>query len=139
MADGSGRVAAFEKAVKKWRGKTVAEEPKTEAEIEIAPETTVPVEEPKDDVLVPSILKPVFVEPEHDEESHKENNKLNEVGERIGAMITAIEPEPAVQPHEMSFSANYISENGLNEKQLFSLMSLFAGKKVKVNIIIQSM
>ena len=33
----------------------------------------------------------------------------------------------------------YCEKNGLDEKQLFSLMSLFAGKKVKVNIIIQSM
>lgn len=147
-----GRVEAFEKAVKKWRSASVIEEVKVEPKVEEAP----PVEDPKDDVLVPSIPENVFTEPEHDEEPHatfnsfmdkldesmidikaEENNKLNEVGEHIGAMLKAI--EPANQPREISFSANYISENGLDEKQLFSLMSLFAGKKVEVNIIIQSM
>lgn len=155
-----GRVAVFDKAVKKWRGKTATEEPKTEITSEVA----ATVEEPKDDVLenacdeLTSEQNDVLDgnELESDKESHAvlnsfvdkldesmtdiaadANNKLNEVGERIGAMLKAI--EPSNQPHEMSFSANYISENGLNEKQLFSLMSLFAGKKVKVNIIIQSM
>lgn len=151
------RVEAFEKAVKKWRNASVVEEPKTEVEAEIVSETAAPVEEPKFDE---STSEQNDISDENKLESDKEphavfnsfvdkldesmiditaevNNKLNEVGERIGAMLKAI--EPSNQPHEMSFSANYISENGLDEKQLFSLMSLFAGKKVKVNIIVQSM
>ena len=160
-----GRVAAFEKAVKKWRGKTVEEEPKIEAEI--VPETADPVEELKDNVLVPSILENAFGSEKGDfaidthngqtfefnpdevkktiDETEKQVNKVQRIEtvsdflEAIKTADSVVEEDPSVQPHEMSFSANYISENGLDEKQLFSLMSLFAGKKVKVNIIIQSM
>ena len=49
-----------------------------------------------------------------------------------------VEEKPAVQPQEMSFTTNYISDNGLDEKQLFTLMNLFAGKNIKVSISIQS-
>lgn len=160
-----GRVEAFEKAVKKWRGKTVEEEPKTEAEI--VPETVDPVEELKDDILVPSIIENAFGSEKGDfdidthsgqtfefnpdevkktiDEAEKQINKVQHIAtvsdflEAIEAADNVVEEVPSVQPHEMSFSANYISENGLDEKQLFSLMNLFAGKKVKVNIIIQSM
>ena len=131
------RVEAFEKAVKKWRGKTVVEEPKTETETET--ETTTPVEEPKNDVLENASSEQTF------EVNPEEVNKVQHIEtvsdflEAIKTADSVVEEAPSVQPHEMSFSANYISENGLDEKQLFSLMSLFAGKKVKVNIIIQSM
>ena len=159
------RVAAFEKAVKKWRGKTVVEEPKTEAEV--TPETAAPVEEPKDDILVPSIPENVLDGEKRDlavdtysgqlfefnpedaektiEEVEKQINQVQHIAtvsdflEAIKTADSVVEEVPSVQSHEMSFSANYISENGLDEKQLFSLMSLFSGKKVKVNIIIQSM
>lgn len=164
-----GRVAAFEKAVKKWRGKTVVKELKTEAEAEaeVTPETDAPVEEPKDDILVPSIIENAFGSEKGDfyidthsgqtfefnpdevkktiEEAEKQINQVQHIAtvsdflEAIKTADSVVEEAPSVQPHEMSFSANYISENGLDEKQLFSLMNLFAGKKVKVNIIIQSM
>ena len=130
-----GRVAAFEKAVKKWRGKTVVEAPKTETETE----TATPVEEPKNDVLENAYSEQTF------EVNPEEVNKVQHIEtvsdflEAIKTADSVVEEVPSVQSHEMSFSANYISENGLDEKQLFSLMSLFAGKKVKVNIIIQSM
>ena len=125
------RVEAFEKAVKKWRGKTVAEEP-------------------KDDILENACGGQTF-EFNPDEvkntvdEAEKQVNKVQHIEtvsdflEAIKATDNVVEEVLSAQPHEMSFSANYISENGLDEKQLFSLMSLFAGKKVKVNIIIQSM
>jgi hypothetical protein len=41
------------------------------------------------------------------------------------------------KPSEMSFSANYISESGLDEHQLYALTSLFQDKKVNVSIDIK--
>lgn len=41
------------------------------------------------------------------------------------------------KPSEMSFSANYISESGLDEHQLYALISLFQDKKVNVSIDIK--
>ena len=41
------------------------------------------------------------------------------------------------KPSDMSFSANYISESGLDEHQLYALISLFQDKKVNVSIDIK--
>lgn len=138
----TARVAAFDKAVKKWREASVAEEAKSEVVIEEAPPAEELVIETADDAEA-------IIEQKAKDFSKQFDFKplsLGEFQKAAGVPTTSVEdeapiaePEPVVQPHEMSFSANYISENGLNEKQLFSLMSLFAGKKVKVNIIVQSM
>ena len=160
-----GRVAAFDKAVKKWREGPVVEEAKAEVVPETTIETVVPEEEPKDNVLVPSILSNAFGEStsepndisvESKEEPHaplntfmnkldesvtsiitEANDELKKVGAHIGEMLKTIEPV-VEQAQDIQFSVNYVSDNGLDEKQLFTLMNLFAGKKIKVSINIQS-
>lgn len=49
------------------------------------------------------------------------------------------EKKASVSQYDAHFKTSYISESGLDEKQIFALLSLFTGKKIKVNIEIEAL
>jgi hypothetical protein len=49
------------------------------------------------------------------------------------------EKKASVSQYDAHFKTSYISESGLDEKQIFVLLSLFAGKKIKVSIEIETL
>lgn len=49
------------------------------------------------------------------------------------------EKKSVVSKYDVYFKTSYISESGLDEKQIFALLSLFAGKKIKVSIEIEAL
>lgn len=124
---------AFDMEVKKWKGIEVVEEAvvkKTpvpmpefetmdEAEIaEVAEETQF---EPVDVSAEESVEEPVQLEVEPELES-------------VSHQVTIANPQDS-----MAFTSTYVSENGLDEHQLYALISLFQNKKVRVVIDIQTL
>ena len=110
---GKKHIAEFDNAIRAWRGEEPMSEKVEETKVEEVKAAV--VEETKEPV----------VEPVHEVESPIE--------------YSAFEPEPVVSSlnSEMTFSANYISENGLDEQWFHALTSLFQNKKVKVQLTVE--
>lgn len=156
---------AFRKAVKEWEGKNSMqkdeeapivtlkiEKPKKEAK-EIAEDILKSIigereETPEEPVAVAA--EPIKeLKPEPIEEPAKEPKTecpeepkpvmrtwLSEYQDWIETKANRVE-KTAVPNYSAAFSANYISESGLDEKQLMALMSLFQNQKVRVSISVE--
>lgn len=142
---------AFRKAVKEWEGKNSMQKD------EEAPVVTLKTEKPTKEAkeIAEDILKSIIGEreeileepvavaaepikelkPEPVEEPAKEP-KIEYPEEPKPVMRTWLS-EYAVPNYSAVFSANYISDSGLDEKQLMALTTLFQNQKVRVSISVE--
>ena len=153
---------AFHDAVAAWRGEPVVEEIKSEPkrtpiahdtdakEVAAAVLSTI-IDEEQNEPTVERVFQtdPDMVKQQLDDLNEKFTSELMKpvtVGEILDELDVPklreinLEYTPFPVPEkssEMSFSSNYISESGLDEHQLYALISLFQDKKVNVSIDIK--
>ena len=150
------RIEAFRKAVKEWEGKNNMQKD------EETPVVTLKIEKPKKEAkeIAEDILKSIIGEREETPEEPKTADTLFGIpldNPVMAEIVKAAEPEVSVelakpeiaQPivselptlsipkYSAVFSANYVSDTGLDEKQLMALMSLFQDRKVRVSISVE--
>ena len=126
---------AFRKAVKEWEGKNsmqkveeVPEEPKAER-------TCFGI--PLDNPIMAEIIKDVTQTTQSPEPVKEPKVSVEPAKPEIEQPIVSELPTLSVPNYSAVFSTNYVSDTGLDEKQLMALMSLFQDRKVRVSISVE--